>query len=200
MRKQDFPQDVQAYLKKHTLKTWGTFLGLVLAFGLILFFFGEQLFGELLSWQKILVHSLVMLSTPFISGFFKRIVNRTYLGTVERVHVRTTYTDHNWRTFWEPPTENHVMLWIRTPKGKLVRRTASTFSVQYRSKTNENSRADAKVDTFQVGDKVLHLAGASHTVVLPKPSDDHVVCAVCGQSNPIAQSTCYDCGYTLIKE
>ncbi len=191
---------MQAYLKKHTLKTWGTFLGLVLAFGLILFFFGEQLFGELLSWQKILVYSLVMLSTPFISGFFKRITNRTYLGTVERVHVRTTYTDHNWRTFWEPPTENHVMLWIRTPKGKLVRKTASTFSVQYRSKTNENSRADANVDLFQVGDKVLHLAGTSHTVILPKTGDDHVVCAVCGQSNPIAQSTCYDCGYTLIKE
>ena len=200
MRKQDFPQDVQAYLKSYYLKTWGSFLGLALVFGLILFFFGEQIFSDLLHWQRVLIYSLVMLSTVFISRLPKHLANRTYYGTVEKVHVRTTYTDHNWRTFWEPPTENHVMLWIRTPKGKLVRRTASTFSVQYRSKTNENNRADANVDTFQVGDKVLHLAGASHTVVLPKLSDDHVVCAVCGQSNPIAQSACADCGYTLIKE
>ena len=40
----------KAYLKKYTLKTWGTFLGLVLAFGLILFFFGEVIFAYLVNY------------------------------------------------------------------------------------------------------------------------------------------------------
>ena len=66
MRKQDFPQDVQAYLKKHTLKTWGTFLGLVLAFGLILFFFGEQLFGES-DWQLCTIDTI----HPNDLGFYR---------------------------------------------------------------------------------------------------------------------------------
>jgi hypothetical protein len=189
MRNKPLAEDIRIYIKKYYIKTCLVFLGWIVTFALILLFFGEWLFPSLGGWQKTMIYSLFMLSTVFFSKFPKRIANRTFYGTVEKVTVATTYLDFNCKDFWEPHTENHILLHILTPQGKKITKKV----VSAKTKTPRN------LDQYQQGDTVVHLAGTTHTVILPKPSDSHMICPFCGHSNQTTHSVCNACGHTLIK-
>lgn len=190
MRKQIlFPADIRQYVTTYYIKTVLLFLGLAAAFGLVLWLFGEQLFGSLAGWQKVTIYTLVMVSTVWIARLPQRLCNRTFCGRVEKVNVATTYVDYNHKDYWEPPTENHIGLLLVTPNGRRISKRVYTGEVRRLQKT----------DPFQPGDRVLHLAGTGHTVRLPQPADAHVACAVCGRENDVRERACEACGHTLIK-
>ncbi len=194
-----FSPDIQKHIKNHYLKTVGSFLGWFIGFGLILWFFGDKLFGNLQQWQTILIYSLMMISTVWISKLPGRLRNRTFYGTVEQVCVKTTYVDINWQGHLEPPPENHVVLLIVTPEGKKITKKVYSVALKTPNKQTKDQLPKINMDIYEKGDVVVHLAGTSHTVVLPKPCDDHVKCAVCGHANAITQTVCKDCDHTLIK-
>ncbi len=52
---------------------------------------------------------------------------------------------------------------------------------------------------YKVGDKVFHLYGSRHVIVIPSDGGDTVFCPVCGAANEYKWNACRRCKHTLIK-
>ena len=52
---------------------------------------------------------------------------------------------------------------------------------------------------YEKGDRVFHLLGTDHVIVLPQKRDSYVECAVCQKMNPKDRECCGECQHTLVK-
>lgn len=135
--------------------------------------------------------SLLLLSVPFfVTGVPYKTSDKTYVGRVERIDVKTTtgcnvggrYNDIA-RLF------NIIYLDILTPNGKRFKKKVYTAPADQKQAYN----------LYEVGDTVFHLYGTKSVVVLPQKKHTHFECAVCEDVNEVNNTVCRACGHTLIK-
>lgn len=132
----------------------------------------------------------VIFTVPlFISGIFSALSDKTFYGTIEKVKISTTVDSMN---SFKPSKEtryrkNTIYLFVKEENGE-----AEKFKV-YSGRANDGQF----LETYNTGDRVLHLYGSKYTVILPKPSDTMAQCAVCGITTDINEQLCHKCGHSL---
>ena len=185
------PNDLKKFARSYVVKRVVACIVMLALLAVFLVLWIDIIFPSSLSSIKALF-AIAVLSLPFvITGVPFKLFDKTYFGTVESVAVDTT-VDSDAKA--KPTREtlyvkNTVYLSIRTTDGKTIDRKA--YSSQASKKQS--------YDMYKKGDKVFHLYGSKHTIILPIKSDSYVKCAVCGDLNETNNDKCRNCGHTLIK-
>lgn len=185
------PNDLKKFARNYVVKRVVACIVMFALLAVFLFLCMEIIFPAGLVSIKALF-AITVLSLPFIiTGVPFNLLDKTYYGTIENVTVETTVDSYaKARPVWETLyVRNTVYLSIRTPDGKVIDKKV------YSAQANRNQN----YDMYKNGDRVFHLCGSKYTVILPKKSDTHVECAVCGASNDINNDKCRNCRHTLIK-
>ena len=184
------PRDLRGHVCKTVIKKVAPCVLLLIAFGAVLYLWGERIFVILPPIARIGAYILTMLIPFAITRFPFCLFDQTFTGTVKGVHVKNEYTMEKKEQFSFSYTSRRLIqaayLDIEEPYG-------NTRKVKIM--LNNNDLAEA----FKPGDKVFHLYGAKHTLVLPESAGDHVECPVCGDDNRVELDCCHSCGHTLIK-
>ena len=188
------PEDIRAFTHKTVLKRAVPCVMLLIASVVFLLLCGERAFdtGKNISWR--IFYYGVTIALPFmITGVPLKLIDRTYLGTVERVEIKSSVVLDNDRSIrverrhWY--SKNSVCLTILTHNGRRIERRVY----------EDNSSNVSQLERYREGDTVFHLYGSKEVVILPKAADTHVKCAVCGRVNGIGERYCGFCRQTLIK-
>ena len=184
------PRDLQGHVRRAVIKKILPCALLLLAFGVVLYFWGERIFEILPPIARIAAYILTMLLPFAITRFPFCLFDRTFVGTVKRVHVKNEFTMEKKELFSPSYTSRRLIqaayLDVQEPDGN---------ERQVKIMLGNNAIADE----FHPGDTVFHLYGAKHAVILPELSGDHVECPVCGDDNRAELTHCHSCGHTLIK-
>ncbi len=184
------PRDLRGHVCRAVCKKIMPFVLLMIAFGAVLYLWGERIFVILPPIARIGAYILTMLIPFAITRFPFCLFDQTFTGTVKGVHVKNEYTMEKKEMFSRSYTSRKLIqaayLNIEEPSGE---------AREVKVMLNNNDLAEA----FKPGDKVFHLYGAKHTVMLPELSGDHVECPVCGDDNRAELDRCHSCGHTLIK-
>ena len=182
------PRDLQGHVRRAVIKKILPCALLLLAFGVVLYFFGERIFALVPPAVSIGAYVLALLLPFVITRVPFCLFDKTFVGTVKHVHVQNEYVAvkglagsnlHISRTL-----ATFVYLSLDLPDGK-----------EKRIKTVQSGF----IEEFKPGDTVFHLYGTNHTIVLPEKAGDHVECPVCGDDNRAELTHCHSCGHTLIK-
>ena len=163
---------------------------LLIVFGLVLYFFGDRIFG-ILPWQIQIAAEILVMLIPFaITRVPFCLFDRTFTGIVKGVHVKNEYVMDKREMLSRAYTSRRLIqaayLTIEEPSGR---------EREVRIMMNNNALAEE----FKPGQTVFHIYGAKHTVILPETAGDHVECPVCGDDNRAELTNCHSCGHTLIK-
>ena len=184
------PRDLRGHVRRAVCKKIIPFALLMIAFGAVLYLWGERIFVILPPIARIGAYILTMLIPFAITRFPFCLFDQTFTGTVKGVHVKNEYVMEKKELFSRSYTSRHLIqaayLDIEEPYG-------NTREVKIMMNNN------ALAEKFKPGDTVFHLYGAKHTVVLPETAGDHVECPVCGDDNRAELGKCHSCGHTLIK-
>lgn len=184
------PRDLRGHVCKTVIKKTAPCVLLLIVFGLVLYFFGERIFEIFSPIARIGAYIITMLLPFVITGFPFCLFDRTVVGKVKGVRVKNEYTMEKKEQFSFSYTSRRLIqaayLSVEDPSGD---------TKEIKIMLNNNDLAEA----FKPGDKVFHLYGAKHTVMLPELSGDHVECPVCGDDNRAELTHCHSCGHTLIK-
>ena len=184
------PRDLQGHVRRAVIKKTLPCALLLLAFGVVLYFWGERIFEILPPIARIAAYILTMLLPFAITRFPFCLFDQTFIGTVKRVHVKNEFTMEKKELFSPSYTSRRLIqaayLDVQEPDGN---------ERQVKIMLGNNAIADE----FHPGDTVFHLYGAKHAVILPELSGDHVECPVCGDDNRAELTHCHSCGHTLIK-
>ena len=184
------PRDLRGHVRRAVVKKIMPFVLLMIAFGAVLYLWGERIFVILPPIARIGAYILTMLIPFAITRFPFCLFDRTFTGTVKGVHVKNEYTMEKKEQFSFSYTSRRLIqaayLDIEEPYG-------NTREVKIMMNNN------ALAEEFKPGDTVFHLYGAKHTVILPEAAGDHVECPVCGDDNRAELTACHSCGHTLIK-
>ena len=187
----NLPKDLLIYRKRKILMRVLPCAILTVAFAVILSLWGDIIFCIDIKVIQISCYIVFMFLPFIITGVPHKLIDRTYYGTVKKVDIETT-TDSE---FARPMREylyfkNTIYLTVEEPDGKLIHKKA--FAGKARLQQNLNK--------YQEGDRVFHLYGTSTIIVLPGADSTSVHCAVCGESNNIADEVCRNCGHSLVKK
>ena len=184
------PRDLRGHVRLAVCKKIMPFVLLMIAFGAVLYLWGERIFVIFPPIARIGAYILTMLIPFAITRFPFCLFDQTFTGTVKGVHVKNEYVMEKKELFSRSYTSRHLIqaayLDIEEPYG-------NTREVKIMMNNN------ALAEEFKPGDTVFHLYGAKHTVVLPETAGDHVECPVCGDDNRAELGKCHSCGHTLIK-
>ena len=184
------PRDLRGHVCKTVIKKVAPCVLLLIAFGAVLYLWGERIFVILPPIARIGAYILTMLIPFAITRFPFCLFDQTFTGTVKAVHVKNEYTMEKKEQFSFSYTSRRLIqaayLMIEEPSGNMR---------EVKIMLNNNAIADE----FHPGDTVFHLYGVKHTVILPEKSGDHVECPVCGDDNRAELTACHSCGHTLIK-
>ena len=185
------PKDLQKYCRKRILKRAIPCMILISIFATILALCGNIIFGTDNKAFQTSCYIVIMLIPFVITGVPHKLIDSTYYGTVKKVDIVTTMDNDS----AVKPTREHlylkntIYLSVEQPDGKLI----------YKKAYSEKARLQQNINAYNEGDRVFHLYGTNHVVVLPDANDSSVHCSVCGSSNYIADDKCRDCGHSLIK-
>ena len=183
------PRDLQGHVRRAVIKKILPCALLLLAFGVVLYFFGERIFALVPPAVSIGAYVLALLLPFVITRVPFCLFDKTFVGTVKRVHVQNEYVAikglagsprYNSRTL-----ATMVYLTVELPDG--------------REKHLKAAQGGGFIEEYKPGCTVLHLYGTKHTLVLPEAAGDHVECPVCGDDNRAELTHCHSCGHTLIK-
>ena len=161
----------------------------MIAFGVVLYLWGERIFVILPPIARIGAYILTMLIPFAITRFPFCLFDHTFTGTVKKVKVQNEYVAvkglagsprYNSRTL-----ATFVYLTVELPDGT--------------EKHYKAAQGGGFMEEYKPGQTVFHLYGAKHTLVLPEKAGDHVECPVCGDDNRAELDRCHSCGHTLIK-
>ena len=160
----------------------------------VLLLWEEQLFGtELSKGAHAVCLLLSVLLPPLCFGVPFKLIDYSYWGTVEKIHVRWEYASERGMarpTFRSLNELNVFILTIRTDSGRVIQRRGIATT----------RRIEHELDTYHVGDRVFHLYGTPHIVVFPTEAETTLICPVCGVRNDRTREKCKDCAHTLVKE
>ncbi len=187
------PRDVRQYVRRRVLRRvipcvlmMALFLGALIAFDDV--FFGEV--DKPFRVQSQAIGYLLAAVVPMlITGCPLKLLGSSWEGEVVKVHA---YTSIQSRAVLRPSHHDlflqlRIQLTVRMPDGRTVRRLAMVAPAKEKS----------ILGAFRVGDRVLHLYGTDHTVVLPESSADPCGCVICGRKNKDHRGRCA-CGYSLV--
>ncbi len=183
------PRDLQGHVRKAVIRKLTPCVLLLIAFGAVLYLFGERIFELVPPAVRIGAYVLAMLLPFVITRVPFCLFDRTFVGKVKSVHVQNEYVSakglagsnlHISRTL-----TTFVYLTLELPNGQEKRIKAA--------------QGGGFIEEFKPGDTVFHLYGAKHTLILPELAGDHVECPVCGNDNRAELPACHSCGHTLIK-
>lgn len=153
---------------------------------------GDDLFGDTPMPTALIygLYVLLLLVPPFVTGVPLKLLDKTYCGTVEDVKV-TDGVAFQYAVAKGGKRYSTIVttLTVRTSDGESLRRTV----------THTGGHAQLKGEGYRVGDRVFHLYGSPHTVVIPAKQSDIRRCAVCGETNGFEETCCRSCGHTLIR-
>lgn len=184
------PRDLRGHVRRAVIKKTAPFVLLLIAFGLILYFFGERIFETFSPIARIGAYIITMLLPFVITWFPFCLFDTTFTGTVKGIRIKNEYTMEKKEQFSRSYTSRRLVqaayLTIEEPSGD-----------QREVKISLGNNAIA--EEFKLGQTVFHIYGAKHTVILPELSGDHVECPVCGDDNRVELDVCHSCGHTLIK-
>ena len=185
------PNELKAYRRRRICARLIPCLVVVLFLAVVLVLWGTVMFDIKHKVVRASVYTLVLLIPFLLFGVPHRMIDRTWSGTVQRVRIETTPDNESSAkpTLEHLYMKNTVYLDVALPNGKTVCKRVYSG----------NARLQQHLDTYQEGDRVFHLYGSHRVIVLPKPNDTAVCCAVCGSSNPTKEARCRSCGHTLIK-
>ena len=190
MKPLKLPQDLRTFVIKAVLKRVVPCLLLIAIFSIVLIFWGDVILPINKESVKVIVYTMVMLVPFAVTGVPFKLIDQTYIGTVQKVEIATTIdSDHH-----SKPTratmymKNTVFLHVEQENGLVIRKKACEGS----TKMAQN------LETYKVGDRVFHLYGSEQTVVLPKSSDKMVQCPVCGTNNDKTETKCENCRHSLV--
>ena len=189
----NLPDDLKKFSRNAKLKT--VFIFILCETVSTLFFLLSRDFmyqTEYIAKYNVIGHAMytVIFTVPlFISGIFSALSDKTFCGTIEKVKISTTVDSMN---SFKPSKEtryrkNTIYLFVKEENGETEK-----FKV-YSGRANDGQF----LETYNTGDRVLHLYGSKYTVILPKPSDTMAQCAVCGITTDINEQFCHKCGHTL---
>ena len=182
------PRDLRGHVRRAVIKKITPCVLLLIAFGAVLYLFGERIFELIPPAVRVGAYVLAMLLPFVITRVPFCLFDRTFVGKVKHVHVQNEYVAvkglagsnlHISRTL-----ATFVYLTLDLPDGK-----------EKRIKTVQSGF----IEEFKPGDTVFHLYGTNHTIVLPEMAGDHVECPVCGDDNRAELTACHSCEHTLIK-
>ena len=186
------PIDLKKHVKKSIMKRVIPCVILFIIFGMILLLWGNRIFNTDNLGFKYFCYFLVMIVPFGVTGVPSKLKDKTYFGIVDKVDIITTH-DLSSKIHAKQEmlyTKNTVYLNVMLPSGKEL------YTKVYEGKANLQQH----LFTYQKGDTVFHLYGSKYTVILPKEADTNVQCAICGSNNDKEDSTCRNCGHSLIKE
>ncbi len=192
MKTMQLPKDLKAFVAKALLKRIIPCALLLVAFAVVLIFWGDVVLPIEKDTVKVIVYVIVMLVPFAVTGVPFKLIDKTYSGTVQKVEVTTTVDNayHERPTRENLYTKNTIFLLVEQENGVVIRKQAYEGS----TKVSQN------LDAYKAGDRVFHLYGSKQTVVLPQPSDKYVQCPICGTMNDKNYTDCEVCGHTLVKE
>ena len=139
---------------------------------------------------------------PFlISGFPFKLIDKSWMGTVTDVVVKTetgTYTAAGVKAF--PYDKNVIYLKVKKDNGKEELILACEFGIRSHPGFSVPNEGDIvkHLNDYSVGDQVYHFYGLKHNCIVKKNSE-LIECVVCGSQNQKERNNCLNCGYSLIK-
>ena len=190
------PADIKRYIAKKVIFRLSVCFVLEAAAVAAIALWGGKLFASVNAGITALCYIVVLLIPFAITGVPFKLIDRTWCGVVEKVDVNTTY-DYERR--FRPTLEgtylkNTIYLTVMPPdKEHLIIKKVYAGRAKLQQHIND----------YVKGDKVFHLYGTQHTIVLPVPPETHVQCAVCGTMNDLAENKdkkCHNCRLTLISD
>lgn len=186
------PKDLKDFSRKAFLKQIIPLAAAELVVWLVFGFFGKDVFppDRFGSGFPLLYRGLGIIFPIIILVKPKKLFDRTFFGSVERVDVKTV-SDFERR--FKPSLEGHyyrneMILWIKTDEGKRVRKKVYS----------ERAKKAEYLEQYKVGDRVFHLYGSPVVVRLPETEAEGLDCSVCGGKNRSFDGACTCCGHTLI--
>ena len=190
IRYKKFPDNFKKFIRRQVLKRVVPCAVLFCGLALILAFFGKDLFPTDSTIAHYFFYLIVLLIPFVVTGVPFKLIDRSYLGTVEKVDVETTYDNS------EPLKPNIVYLYakntiylsIRLKNGKMLHKKVYEGKEKYQQ----------HLEIYQVGDLVFHLYGSSYTVVIPANPIKQAQCPICGDWNDKTDDTCRNCGAQLL--
>ena len=185
----ELTNDLKSHIRRAVLKRLIPCAVLLAACGVLLFFLGERIFNMENEQMRILCYIIVMLIPLAVTGVPKKLIDRTYCGEVIDARVKRTVDNESYvkPTLEHMYYKNTVYLDVKLDNGREI--TVKAF---------EGRDDDLNPYFYHKGDRVFHLYGSKHTVILPREGANAVRCAVCGTKNLISEGKCVDCGHTLI--
>ena len=139
---------------------------------------------------------------PFlISGFPFKLIDKSWMGTVTDVVVKTetgTYTAAGVKAF--PYDKNVIYLKVKKDNGKEELILAREFGIRSHPGFSVPNEGDIvkHLNDYSVGDQVYHFYGLKHNCIVKKNSE-LIECVVCGSQNQKERNNCLSCGHSLIK-
>lgn len=198
------PKDLRKYVITKICCRLFICIGALIIFIFLAINYGDDFLfrNENLSNNREIVCILICGLICYICGVPKKLLDRTFVGTIEKVSVISGYDSEvrgqrqstlNSRTTsyrgFKPI--NTVYITVRTTKDKLI--TRKVYCEGSGNETNYD-------DFFKIGDKVFHLFGTKHYVKLSIDNKQKIICPVCGLQNPRTTSSCDSCKHSLVVE
>ena len=185
------PADLKEFVRKSILKKIFVFACALVAYTLLLFFFGKIIFH---TESPLFVLAFWLIGAGILAAILHipaMLTDKTVYGTVAKTLVKTEDCKELTAGLGSLKQNHIVDLIITSPDGKTY--------YKHISAVEDKAAARASTDRYKAGDTVFHLRTTPHTVLLPKGNDSSVQCAVCGRANDKSRDTCESCAHTLIK-
>ncbi len=185
------PKDLQNFIRKKTIKKIVLFLACTAIYSLAIIFFGKKILhtdNTIYLWGMGLLGVCIL---AYVLRMHTLIFDKTYCGTIAKTIVKTE-DDKALTIGLGSMHQRHIIdLIVSSIDGKTYYKRISSFE--------DKAEVRSGLDKYKEGDTVFHLSGTPYTILLPKESERHVQCAVCGRTNDMERGTCEKCSHTLIK-
>jgi len=189
--KEKLPLDIRLYSLWRALRRILLWLALTVGLALLIRYQGKEIVSLGTRELRASIFFAIMLLPFPLTGFPWKLIDRSYWGTIKVVE--------------EEAGRARLKGEVISPKAKKMTKErmilADSRGQEVHRKVDwQNSSPRGYEKEFRPGDRIIHLYGSPHTVVLPKEGDTRVYCAVCSVTNDVSRSRCRRCRHTLIKE
>ena len=178
---------------------------LLLAFVLVvMFLWGRQIFpipddtiGDIF---RIILYVLLSLLPFVITGVPKKLIDRSFSGTVTAVEIKETTGTYTVGGRPWPYTKEDMILTIKKDDGKSIKFNVLSLGVKenHWRFVSVLGKIEHHTTEYNVGDRVHKYYGYKHLYVEPAKTQDSKQCIVCGVKNPLQSTVCWDCHSELL--
>ncbi len=169
------PKDLSRYSQKYFLEKLLPCVLLLTFFGIVLYLWGALIIPTDRLPVRIICYILILLLPFLLTDIPRKVIDRTCCGKVVKVEVKTEVDTSSMTVkpmlyeLYKNRT-NTIYLTVELQNGKTVRK-----------KVHEQKVYDKRnLEIFSEGDRVFHLYGTKHAILLPENAQDQIRCAVCG--------------------